>query len=333
MKDSLFRRTELPKMKLLSIFTLILALLLSIAPSHAVDNILIIRPAGPDFEETVGGLADELDGEIAYQELILDKNPDIEPMYRAIQTQQPKALVLMGNRQLNLFKRMKSAHPNDTFPPVVAVAALFIDRVMADSPNVTGILYEVPAVTGLVSLRNISKQPIKRIGVLYQKEMVDMINLNQQFCEAEGFELVATGLSRKDTKDPKRISKALKKLSRQSLDAIWISNDSGLLTRDLVLKSWIPFMKKFNKPVLVGVGSLVSTKLNMGNLAVSPDHSALGSQAAGLLFDLMDDDWQLDENRFDQPISVLKILNLQISRQRKIDLDEERLSQIDKLIQ
>jgi len=308
-------------------------LLIASGSIQALENILIIRPSGVDFEETVGGIADELDGEISYRELVLDKNSSVEDMYSAIRKQQPKALVLMGNRQLTLFKKLKAAHPNETFGPVVSVAALFIDRVMANIPNTTGILYEVPAVTGLVSLRNISTQTIQRVGVLYQEDMEDMITVNKRFCRAEGFELVAMRLSASDAKKPKKITSALKKLSNQSLDAIWISNDSGLLTRELVINSWIPFMNRYKKPVLVGVGSLVSTGLNMGTLAVSPDHSGLGNQTAGILFDLMNNQWQLEEIKFEQPISVLKTLNLQIARKRNLRFKKDRLTQIDHLIQ
>jgi len=327
---NIFERHIPFKLRTRLLFALILLFATPIA--HALDTILIIRPAGPHFEQIVSGIADETEGEIAYQELVIDKTATVKEMYLSIMTHQPKALVLMGNQQMNLFKQLQHSHSQETFPPVVAVAALFIDRVMADSKNVTGILYEVPAVTGLISLRNISKQNIKRVGVLHREDMADMIAINKQYCAAEGIELVTLSISNEAAKDAWKTSKALKKLGRQSLDAIWISNDSGLLTKKLVIKSWMPFMARFKKPVLVGVETLIKSKLNMGTLAVFPDFSDLGVQTAGIIFELMENNWQMEERGFDQPISVMKHLNVYISKKREIKLHQDRLSQIDKII-
>jgi len=159
----------------------LLSLWLLSSLTNAADNILIARPAGSDFEKIVIGIGDELEGELVFHDLVLDREFGVDDLYLAIKNQNPKALVLMGNRQLRLFKQMKASKPHEEFPPVVAVAALFIDRVMANVENVTGILYEIPAVTGLVSLRNISVGEIKRVGILYREDMADMIEINRQF--------------------------------------------------------------------------------------------------------------------------------------------------------
>ena len=97
---------------------------------------------------------------------------------------------------------MQKEQKEENFPPVVAVAALFIDRGMRGSSNITGILYEIPAVTSLVSLRSISKKEVRRVGVLYREGMEDMIEINQQFCNAEGIELIAQSISKKDARAP-----------------------------------------------------------------------------------------------------------------------------------
>lgn len=69
----------------------------------------------------------------------------------------------------------------------------------------------------------------------------------------------------------------------------------------------------------------------MRNFGVFPDHSALGTQTAGIIFDLMDEDWVLHDRGFEQPIGVVKHLNATISSAPGIAFDPDRLAQIDKV--
>jgi len=319
--------------RLLSL-TMLLVFLTSFCSSAYADvDVLIVRPEGKNFNDIVAGLDEELDGELSYRELIIGSTATSDQIYSVIRDDSAKVLVVMGNQPLRLIKKVKKNHPDESLPPVVAVAALFIDMVLANEKDVTGILYEVPAVTGLVNLRNISKGKIQRVGVLYRESMSAIIESNRIYCEAEGIELIGLKISNKEAKNSKKTRKVLKKLKRKSLDALWITNDSLLLTKESVVNAWIPFMSTFKKPVLVGVKSLINSRLNMGTFAVFPDHSSLGVQTAGMLFDLMDNDWKIDEHRFDHPISVKKYLNTSVSEKRGIKFNKDRLRQIDKLVE
>lgn len=303
------------------------------ATAFAKSDILIFKPAGDHFEKVAAGLADELADEFNYQTIPLHKNATADDLYQFIRIANPKAIVLMGNRQLGLLKEMQSEHLEEKFPPTVAVAALYMDWVLADSKNVTGILYEVPAVTSLVSLRAISKHPIKRVGVLYREGMGAMIERNIQYCQSEGIELIATKLSLSDAKNPRKVRKALKALSKKPLDAIWVSNDSGLLNQTLITKAWIPVLSNYDKPVVVGVETLIQSKLNFGNFSVFPDDTGLGAQTAELIFNLQDRNWKIKTSVFEQPISVMKHLNTRISRQRGVKFNENELTHLDKLVE
>ncbi|OUS31123.1 hypothetical protein A9Q99_04735 [Gammaproteobacteria bacterium 45_16_T64] len=310
----------------------LLLLLVSSSPVYAIDSILIVRPSGHHFEQIVSGISDELAGELRYEDIVFDAKSTKSDLYAVIERYQPRAIVLMGNRQLKLFRGLQEDRPAISLPPSIAVAALFIDRVLAGSKNVTGILYEIPAVTSLVSLRSITAKNIKRVGVLYRHDMIDMIEENRRYCESEGIELVSVGISDSDANSTRKTKQALRKLADKSIDALWISNDSRLLTRDLITRSWMPFMTRFNKPVVVGVETLTKTQLNMGSLAVFPDHTGLGAQTAGKIFDLMDNRWKIEGETFEQPLSVIKHVNVKISQDRGIRFKESKLLQVDKVI-
>ncbi len=322
----------------------VLALMLigvSVLFSHfavADDGVLVIRPANEHFEQVLHGMESELEGEVGVYDVIVDKKTEVASLYKEVQERQPSAMVLMGNHSLSLYTKLQEKYRAENIPPAVAVAAVFADWVMASKPGkdrVTGILYEIPAVTGLVTLRSISQKEIKRVGMLYRKGMEGMVENNTRFCKLEGIELIPMEVKEADIKKPKRFKKLLKKLSKNSLDALWITNDSVLLRPELVVKAWVPFLSKFDKSVLVGVETLIGSNLNIGNLGVFPDHNDLGTQTASILFELLDQEWDFSErsNQYDQPISVKKHLNLKISKQRKIGLHESRFSQLDEVLE
>ena len=54
---------------------------------------------------------------------------------------------------------------------------------------------------------------------------------------------------------------------------------------------WLKALHKTPVLVVVGVSSLVDTRLHFGSFAMLPDHSALGVQAANLIFKLSEHQW------------------------------------------
>lgn len=116
------------------------------------------------------------------------------------------------------------------------------------------------------------------------------------------------------------------------IDAIWVLNDNALLNQSTITKAWIPVLKKSNMPVIVGVESLIATKFNLGTYAVVPDHYALGVQGADMLANIMDAGWVVSDVAVEQPLSVKKIINLNISQKRKISILPDKLHRLNKII-
>ena len=47
--------------------------------------------------------------------------------------------------------------------------------------------------------------------------------------------------------------------------------------------------------MVVNIETLVHPKARLGTFGVVPDHKALGIQAANKIFELLDEDWEVDE--------------------------------------
>jgi ABC-type uncharacterized transport system substrate-binding protein len=246
-----------------------------------------------------------------------------------LKKEKPHAVVLMGNGTINIFRDNIQKMPANI--ATVSVAALFVDRVTKGIPNSTGILYEIPAVTSLSSLRSIVTSPIKRVGVLYREQFGDVITKNTQFAKRENIELVGFPVS--SAPDHQQVAETLNKLKAANVDAVWVTNDSGLLQPQIVGGAWIPFVKDFGKPVVVGVETLAKTEFNFGSFVVFPDHYGLGVQTAGVLLELLDNDWDASDTNIAQPLSVKKHLNITITEQRGNKINKSQLNTLDKIIQ
>ena len=196
--------------------------------------------------------------------------------------------------------------------------------------NATAIRYEVPAVTSAVVMRDVFGKPIKKLGVVYREWMEDLIEENRRYCEAEGIELVGIKLPNKSGSMTLKIKKALKKLNKK-VDALWILNDNALLTREALVKAWLPIRSKSKIPAIVGLKQFM-TNIPIGSFAIVPDHYGLGAQAAGMIFYIMDNDWQLENTEIQQPVSTLKLINTKILKGKKIKYIEEKLDHIDEVI-
>ena len=150
--------------------------------------------------------------------------------------------------------------------------------------------------------------------------------------EPEGFQLVPIEIRESGRKMIGEVDKALRKLlKRGNVDAIWLLNDNLLLSKKLLMRSWLPALRDRPKPVLVGVRPLISLKFDFGTFAVLPDHAALGGQLAELIFEVESAGWKADGLGLLQPVSVTKILNVKLAKEQ-LDLDMDNLDQIDELL-
>ena len=309
---------------------------LSFVPIMAIANdsgvILILRASGGKFAETSQGIKDDLGDDFNLIEKVIKPEITLRDIENYIDTIKPKLIVLVGNTPIRLYTNYQKQNPERQFPPSVALSALYVDRLITQVKNSLGIRHEIPAVTSLVNIRSLVKLPVKRVGVLYRQWMKDYIELNAAFCRQEGIELV--GVEIPNSISIQKVKYHLKHLLNKDIDALWVVNDNALLSSRLMQNVWVPNIKQFNKPVVVGVEGLTATALNFGTFSVVPDQYALGVQGAGLIGDIMDEQmWELGKNKIYEPLSVKKLLNLKLMKKRNIQVNESKLETLDYLIQ
>lgn len=297
----------------------------------ATDSALVIRGKTQVFDEILSGIRDDLESELTLVEMLIDKNTSNNNIDQMLNKNTPRLIILMGNKAVNLYAKYQSSHDADNFPPAIAIAALFIDKFSHKLKNTTAIRYEIPAVTSVVTLRSILDKPIKKIGVVYRKWMSETIEENRKYCEAEGIELIGIELPNKMNNLSKNIESALTKLNTE-VDALWILNDNNLLTKEALIKAWIPNRKKSKLPAIVGIKQFIS-KIKLGSFAVVPDNYALGAQAAGIIFEIKDNNWLLESTEIQQPVSVKKFINLIDLAEKGLSFQPKSLNQVDEIIE
>ena len=296
------------------------------------ESLLIIRVAGKNFEQVVLGLSEELTEDFFLHELIVDKTTKPQQIASQITELSPQIVILMDNISINLYKAyQKGLPPSAAIIPSVSVMASFMDIAIKDLKNATGIFYEVPLVTSVVNLRAIlSERSFAKVGVIHRKFMTPAIQLNQNYCAKEDVELIGYPISNQgDTKS--ELKTALHQLEKQ-VDALWIPNDNKLVNAELLQSVWFSFAKEFQKPIMTGVESLVAPKFNFGTFAVIPDPIRLGTQAAQVVFEIMDNDWEVETGKVIPPLSVYKIINLE-QAEHLFQVDKEKLqNMVDKVL-
>ena len=307
---------------------MILLLSLPIQASFA-NNAIVIRGKSANFREVMRGMIEDLEGEVKLTQLIVKNSTSVKDI-KELFKQSPDLVILMGNKAVNLYGKFQAENANMKFPPTIAMAALFIDKFVKKLKNTTAIRYEIPAVTSAVVMRTILGTPVKRLGVIYREWMEDIIVENGRFCKAEGIELVGIKLPNKSSRPDIDVKNALKKLSGK-VDALWILNDNSLLTAKSIGKAWIPARAKSKMPAIVGI-KLFMTKFPLGSFAIVPDDYGLGAQAAGMIFEIMENDWQLDDAGIQQPVSVKKFISTAILDKQGIRYQSAKLSQVDEVI-
>jgi len=293
--------------------------------------LLIIRVKGKTFEQVVVGLTEELSEEFFLHQLIIDKGTQPQQITPTIQEISPQMVVLMDNLSINLYKKYQRQLPQSaTIIPSVSVMASFMDMAIKDLKNATGIFYEVPLVTSVVNLRAIlSTHTFDKVGVVHREFMGPAITLNQQYCAKEDIQLITYTIPNQGNIKSK-LTTALSQLTDQ-VDAFWIPNDNKLINAELFNSVWLSFAKKFRKPIITGVENLVEPKFEFGTFAVIPDALQLGIQTAQIIFEAMDNDWQV-ETQVLPPLSVYKIINLE-QAQHLFKIDQEKLqNMVDKVL-
>lgn len=287
--------------------------------------ILVLMPDSGSAQATLRGLRDELQEDYDLIARFVQASTTPEDIAQAVLQLKPRAFVLMNNPTVRLFRRYQQAFPNQVDAPAVALLTSFLRQSSQGIRNLTGIIYEVPLVTSLVNLRALLKEPLRRVGVVHRPSFRQFLEEQQELALEEGFRLVRTEVSGKGTSSVRRAIDKLRTDDR--VDAIWVLNDNVLLSRLMLLRAWLPSLRRNETPVVVNVGTLLSRKTAFGTFAVLPDHRALGGQAGALMSMVAERGWSTRNVQLEYPVSVEKVLDLDFAR-RHLEIEEAQLANI-----
>jgi hypothetical protein len=305
------------------------------APSAARRHrpaILVIMPSNEHTAAVWNVPVEELGAEFEIFTQPVEKSTSVEALEAAIQEAKPVCLVIMDNTAFGLYQHYQHAQRTGTaFAPAIIVMTLFLEETYRSIQNATGIAYEIPGVIEFTKLRSTIERPVRRVGVIYRSPFSGFVARQTQLAKPEQIELVGVQVAVTPTQT--EIASALGKLIDQTrVDALWVLNDTALLTPDLITSVWLPATSGPKQiPVIVGVSSLLNDDVHLGSFAMLPDHAALGVQAADLIFDLAENDWNIGNRTVAFPLSTKTVIDIERTR-RSFGLKESALRTLEQVV-
>jgi hypothetical protein len=292
-------------------------------------TILVCMPDTPQTREVWRGLSDELGQEFRLVAVAVESRKDSDIIAKGIQTHSPSALVLMNNPTVAAYRTYASSSGTARLPSVVVMTS-FLDGGSLRALGATGISYEVPLITAVTNLRKVLASSVERVGVAYRAPLAPFVRREVELARREKIQVVERSLS--EEPNPSEIKQALREL-KQASDALWVLNVDRVLTPQLISQGWLPGLNERPwRPTIVGVSSLVSTSLALGTLAVMPDHTALGVQAANLVYDIADNEWRIPDAFTQLPLSTNTAFDLHHASER-FQVKQGALAQVDKVLE
>ncbi|MES1189239.1 MAG: twin-arginine translocation signal domain-containing protein [Myxococcales bacterium] len=293
-------------------------------------SILVCMPETRQTSEVWRGLSDELSHELELIALRIGGEDASATIARGIERYRPAGLVLMNNPTVDGYRRVQASAQQTAFPPSVIVMSSFLEGKPAHLRAATGISYEVPLITVVTNLRKLIATTIDRIGVVHRSSLSGFVRRQAALAHREQTAVVREEVSQKP--NASEIKRALRRL-KQRCDAIWVLNDDRLLTPRLLADGWLHGLNEPPwVPTIVGAASLVSPSQSFGTFAVLPDHTALGTQAANLVLDIAENDWQLPSAAAQLPLSTTTTVDLTQAKERFL-LRPSALAQVDKVLE
>lgn len=295
--------------------------------------VMVAMPDSASFRAVRSALIKELTKDFDIQTQVVGPQTGAAMLGAEIARTAPACLVLMDNPTVRLYREWGAQRPAKApLPPAVVVMASFLEELRAQLPTVTGVAYEVPAVTAFVNLRSMIERPVKRVGVVHRPAFRRFIERQRALAAKEQIELVAVEVAADP--GPSAVRVGLRQLrTSQRIDALWVLNDNGLLRDGAFIESaWRRELAALRVPVIVGVPTLVAAEARFGDFAVVPDLGGVGVQAANMVFELNEADWRAQALPIEHPLSTLTVVNL-AEVERKFGLQEGAQQRIDKVIE
>ncbi|MCO4784006.1 MAG: hypothetical protein KC646_16885 [Candidatus Cloacimonetes bacterium] len=252
------------------------------------ETILVVRESNPAFLQVLQGFNDEIGEDYSVVDFTINSKSTYSDFTKKIKATKPDLLLVMDETAVQFAKKLNSVK-------TIAVMGLNFQKTLINFKNICGISYETAPYSIVSEFQDISSKKVNKISILYRKQY------NQKFIEDAKRQLSRSkvivnaidldSVANNKKKLRKKLAKILKKQTKRSSknDAIVVLGDNVLLERSLFSKVWIPAANKAKIPFLSGIKVLSSKKLNFCAFTASPDHIAMGSQAAQFAYNILEE--------------------------------------------
>lgn len=297
----------------------------------AKGTILVAMPETVQTREVWTGLRDELARDYQLVAVRVEGAESASNLASAMARHRPNSVVLMNNPTVAAYRAYQQQSGLEQFPPAVIVMTSFFDGHLPQIMTATGISYEVPLITVVTNLRQVIASPVEKVGVIVRPSLRGFVQRQAALAAREKIEVVEQPVGA--SPNSSEIKWALRRLKRR-VDALWILNDDRLLTPRLIVDGWLPGLnERPYSATIVGAAALVSPRQSLGTFAVLPDHTALGVQAANMIFNLADNHWALPSGEQVQlPVSTTTTVDLVQVRER-FSLRPDGLQHVDRILE
>lgn len=289
--------------------------------------VLIAMPNLESFRTVRRALVDELRPDFNLVTRVIEDQTTAAEFAEELTSHAVACVILMNNPTVNLYRAYQRRLDAQATPvPAVVVMSSFLEELRTDLKNATGIAFEVPGVSAVISLRSVVARPVQRVGVIHRPAFRGFLKRQFALAEREEITLVAAPVPTDATLDD--IQKAVRSLRNAQVEALWVLNDNRLLEDE----QYRELMTELGVPVLVGVPALVPSAARFGTLAVIPDLDALGVQTANLVVSMSEGNWNARAHPIELPLSTLTLVNIPQMRQR-FGLRPDGLQRIDRQVE
>ena len=296
-------------------------------PQLWAEKILIVRPDLEQFEKVADKTKAELGKQVSFETLLLEKDSNYEDFEVAVRKAKPDLLLLLDNKAVNYAMQFnKEADAYAKGLRGVAAMALNMRNILAESPNICGVEYEVPAYSLFTQYRNLTTKDLNKILVFYRKSPHQkLIDETRSQLKLEKIELVAINVE-KETKDEtiRNVKAVVKRESkRKDIDVIWVMPDN-VIVNNSTIRSWVRAAGKHEKPFVSTIDFLVS-KMDFCAYATAPNLKTLSLQLSDMCIAILEDGESPNELGVEYIRSVHRIVNARKFRKMRIKLDAEQL--------
>lgn len=295
------------------------------------DQILIVKPQGETFELAYQGILSEMDS-TQLQVLNTDHSTTQDDILAKLDKVKPKAIILMDNANLQFLIALSKTNSWVHDIPKFSILTLNLKKEIHGYQNFYGVEVEVPAYILFTQMRKLSKSPLTKVGVFYQKKLSERVKKSITNLKREQIEIISHCVDCEVEAPNEATALTQMKLGLRKMifdekvQALWMLADNSTLNKLTIKEFWIRAVSKTDIAVATPFIHYTTPDFPIGHFAAQANNFELGVQIANQIENFMEEGGL--ENPTEPPISVRTSVNLTKLKQISWKLRQQQLENI-----